>query len=76
MFDSSSTHNHLALSRFTVVALLVIPLVGLLFRLQVVLGTEVEGPMRADAGQFFAYAYNPCHHGTYSAEGSGINLRR
>lgn len=59
-------------SRLAVLVLLVALLVGLQFRLSVVLGTEVDTPLRADAGQYFAYAYNLRHHEVYSADRAGI----
>ena len=53
-------------SRLITLALLVVILVGLQFRLSVVLGTEVNIPLRGDAGQYFTYAYNLRNHGVYS----------
>lgn len=59
-------------SRFTIAVLFVILLFGLHLRLTTVLGTEIEAPLRADAGQYFAYAYNLANHGVYSADLKGI----
>ena len=55
-------------SRLITVALFAILLFGLHLRLTTVLGTEIEAPLRADAGQYFAYAYNLVNHGVYSAD--------
>jgi len=59
-------------SRLVIVALLAILLLGLHLRLTAVLGTEIEAPLRADAGQYFAYAYNLANHGVYSPDLKGI----
>lgn len=59
-------------SRPILLALLAILLVGLQLRLTAVLGTEIEAPLRADAGQYFAYAYNLVNHMVYSADLKGI----
>jgi 4-amino-4-deoxy-L-arabinose transferase-like glycosyltransferase len=52
--------------------LAVILLLGLQMRLQVAVQTEVDTPVRADAYDYFAYAYNLRHFFTYS-RGSGEN---
>ena len=59
-------------SRLIIVALFAVLLLGLHLRLTIVLGTEIEAPLRADAGQYFAYAYNLANHGVYSADLKGI----
>ena len=62
-----------ALTRTIAFGLLAILLFGLHLRLTVVLGTEIEAPLRADAGQYFAYAHNLANHGVYSMDRSGID---
>ncbi len=57
---------------FALLAFLFALLIGFQFRLSTVLGTEVDGPLRADAGQYVAYAYNLVHHGVYSNDLRGI----
>ena len=59
-------------SRLVIVALFAILLFGLHLRLTTVLGTEIEAPLRGDAGQYLAYAYNLANHGVYSADHKGI----
>ena len=39
---------------------------GFELRVQAALQSDVVNPLRADAGQYFAYAYNLRHHGIYS----------
>lgn len=56
-----------------VIAILVlaISLLGLWFRIDVAVNTVVDHPLRADAGQYFMYAYNLRHHGIYSRDTAG-----
>jgi hypothetical protein len=42
-------------------------LLALYLRLLVVSGSQVDIPLRADAGQYFSYAYNLKFHGVYAA---------
>lgn len=75
MRSASSLPNQRAASRLSkplLLALLTVLLVGLQFRLATILGTEVDTPLRADAGQYFGYAYNLRNHGVYSADVQGI----
>ena len=56
-------------SSFVVLAILISILVsGFYLRYESVLKTEVIKPLRADAGQYFMYAYNLRHKHTYSQE--------
>ena len=60
-------------TRMVLVAFAAVMLIGFFFRITTVLGTVVEAPLRADAGQYYSYAYNLWHHGTYSADPGGIS---
>lgn len=58
-----------ALRRAGVPALLaLIVLAGLALRWQAATGTEIDLPVRADAGRFFLYAHNLAAHGIYSKD--------
>jgi 4-amino-4-deoxy-L-arabinose transferase-like glycosyltransferase len=46
----------------------VLLLVALYLRVAMVLGTEIDVPLRADAGDYVTYATNLADHGVYSAE--------
>ena len=48
------------------IPLAALSLLALYLRVGAVLGTEVDHPLRFDAGQYFQYAYNLRHHGVYS----------
>lgn len=48
--------------------LVLIVLLGAFLRLNVTLHTTVLAPLRADAGEYFSYAYNLEHHGVYSRQ--------
>lgn len=61
--------------RVSVLALFTILMVAAYLRIHVVLGTEVVAPLRADAGQYFTYAYNLRFHGTYSHDSKGLSNR-
>jgi 4-amino-4-deoxy-L-arabinose transferase-like glycosyltransferase len=50
----------------TYLVLAAVVLLGLALRIASVLGTEVESPIRADAADYFSYAYNLRHLGVYS----------
>jgi hypothetical protein len=50
------------------IAMLMVFLIGLFLRLESGVDTVVVGPLRADAGNYFAYAYNLRHFGVYSME--------
>jgi hypothetical protein len=58
--------------RLAVFALLGITVVGLGLRILAAVGTQVEAPLRADAGQYYTYAYNLRHHGVYSDDLAGL----
>ncbi|MBK6281219.1 MAG: glycosyltransferase family 39 protein [Gammaproteobacteria bacterium] len=47
-------------------ALVVIVLLGAYLRLNATLHTTVQAPLRADAGEYFSYAFNLRHDGVYS----------
>ena len=54
-------------SSFVILPILILILVsGFYLRCESVLNTEVVKPLRADAGQYFMYAYNLRHKHTYS----------
>ena len=53
-------------SIFIFFSLILIVLSGFYLRCESVLNTEVVKPLRADAGQYFMYAYNLRHKHTYS----------
>lgn len=59
-------------SNATIVLLVVIVLSGFFFRLGAVQNSKVDKPIRADAGQYTAYAYNVKLHGIYSHQISTI----
>lgn len=71
-----SPHSHLHLTsgwpRLVLLALVLTLLIGLQLRLTTVIGTDVDVPLRADAGQYFAYAYNLRNHAVYSADLRGV----
>lgn len=69
---SSKQRTASRISMPLLLALLVVLLIGLQLRLTTVLGTEVDAPLRADAGQYFGYAYNLRNHGVYSFDSKGI----
>lgn len=50
------------------IGLLLIFLLGAFLRVNATLHTEVQFPLRSDAGQYFSYAYNLRHDGIYSSE--------
>ena len=54
--------------RYTLVTLVLIILLGAFLRIDVSLHTTVINPLRADAGDYFSYAYNLRHDGVYSRE--------
>ncbi len=58
--------------RLPLLALLVITVAGLGLRVLAAVGTDVEAPLRADAGQYYMYAYNLRHHGVYSDDPAGL----
>lgn len=60
------------LQRVTWFLLAGIILFGLQMRLQVILQTEVENPVRADAEKYVLYAYNLQHFNLYSYGNEGI----
>ena len=51
-------------------AVFVVVLLSLDMRVRAVRDTVVDTPLRADAGQYFVYAYNLRHHGVYSRDRS------
>lgn len=59
--DAANPHRLLQL-----LCLIAILAAGLLLRLGTALGTQVENPLRADAGQYVAYAWNLKFHAVYS----------
>jgi hypothetical protein len=61
---TSLTWRRAAASRFAWVVLLLV--VGAYFRIAAVSGTTVDGPLRADALDYFLSAYNLVHYGVYS----------
>ena len=54
------------LSRWLWLALIVVMALGLHLRLQAVMHTRIDTPVRADAADYLAYAENLKHHGVYS----------
>jgi hypothetical protein len=61
--------NHRIITIATFLAILIL---GSYFRLESLRETILDAPLRADAGQYFAYAYNLRHHHTYSRDLQGI----
>lgn len=55
-------------SRRLFLALTLIVLLGAFLRLNATLHTTVLAPLRADAGEYFSYAYNIQHYGVYSRQ--------
>ncbi|HYD79478.1 MAG TPA: glycosyltransferase family 39 protein [Paucimonas sp.] len=55
-------------SRYLLLGLLLITLFGAYLRVNAALHTTVLYPLRADAGQYFSYAFNLRHFGVYSHE--------
>ena len=54
--------------RCTIVFLGLVFILGFYLRIESLSGTQVVSPLRADAGQYFTYAYNLRFHQTYSKE--------
>ncbi|RIX48921.1 MAG: phospholipid carrier-dependent glycosyltransferase [Rhodocyclales bacterium GT-UBC] len=54
--------------RHAFLGLLLIILLGAFLRIDASLHTEVQFPLRSDAGQYFSYAFNLRHGGIYSSE--------
>ncbi len=69
---SKGTSKHGLYFGFCLVLILAL---GLHLRLGAFLETEVVLPLRADAGQYFTYAYNLRYNGTYSRFGQSENDR-
>ena len=70
---TSINHRHRTVFKWTQVVKIYLPLIlivisGYYVRCESVLRTEVINPLRADAGQYFMYAYNLRHKHTYSHE--------
>jgi hypothetical protein len=57
---------------FQLLCLLLVLLVGLYFRLGTAAHTEVDHPVRNDARDYVAYAWNLKFHGVYSRDPSGL----
>jgi len=55
------------------IALFLVFVAGLFLRIGAVLETEISNPLRADAGQYFSYAYNLRNSGVYSREPTWAN---
>jgi hypothetical protein len=62
-------------SNWVCLALIVIILLGLSLRMRAVLETEVDLPFRADAGQYYMYAYNLNNYGLYSSSFDGYGIK-
>lgn len=58
--------------RFVPLGLIAIMVLALGLRVHTVLNTEVIYPFRADAGEYFLYAYNLEHFGIFSASAAGF----
>jgi 4-amino-4-deoxy-L-arabinose transferase-like glycosyltransferase len=54
--------------RLILIGLILITLLGAFLRLHTTLNTTVLAPLRADAGEYFSYAYNLQHYGVYSRQ--------
>lgn len=63
--------NNFTTSAWVWLAILLIVVMGLYMRVWVVLETEVSLPFRADAGEYYMYAYNLNHYGVYSKSFAG-----
>lgn len=61
---SNSAHH----TRFLKIGLVLVILLGTYLRINASIHTTVEYPLRADAGQYFSYAFNLRHYGVYSHE--------
>jgi 4-amino-4-deoxy-L-arabinose transferase-like glycosyltransferase len=61
--------------RLVPLGLLAIIVLALGLRVHTVLTTEVVVPLRADAGEYFLYAYNLNHFGIYSKSANGFAQR-
>jgi 4-amino-4-deoxy-L-arabinose transferase-like glycosyltransferase len=59
-------------NRLIPMALLAILILALGLRVHTVLNTEVNNPLRADAGEYFLYAYNLNHFGIFSRSADGF----
>ena len=57
-------------------SLLTILILALGLRVHTVLNTEVIAPFRSDAGEYFFYAYNLKHHGTFSKSPHGYSQNK
>jgi 4-amino-4-deoxy-L-arabinose transferase-like glycosyltransferase len=55
---------------FTIIA------IGFELRVQAALETDVDRPLRADAGQYFLYAYNLKLHGVYTSSRDGYSKKQ
>ncbi len=62
-----------ARNKLVLVFVTLILLLGLDLRIRAAMETEVISPLRADAGQYFAYAYNLRNHGAYSRDFRGLS---
>jgi len=64
--NGNSPRNTSSRRWFVFLCIFFVLALGIYQRLEIVLETEVDNPLRADAGHYFAYAYNLRNHGVYS----------
>ena len=74
--DSLTTIEAPTKNRLVLLALFAILALALGLRVHTVLSTEVDIPLRADAGEYFFYAYNLNHFGTFSKSADGYTQNR
>ena len=67
----SDGNTHMTSARATSWALVLVFLFGLYLRVDTVIHTIVDNPLRGDAGQYFTYAFNLHKSGVYSREFTG-----
>ena len=63
-------------SRTTSLLLILIIILGAWLRIEATLKTQVDAPLRADALNYFSYAYNLRHYGIYSKDHSFIQFEQ
>ncbi len=64
--EPSSSSRKRKLSKKAVVLLAIVTVIAIFLRIGYVHFTTIEGPLRADAGQYVIYALNLVQHGTFS----------
>lgn len=74
--DSSTSIKAQMKSRVIPLLLLAILTLALGLRIHTVLNTQVDSPLRADAGEYFFYAYNLNQFGTFSKSDAGYTQNK